>query len=242
MLKNLIPEWYWPKTILVDGVEIKIRNTPYSFGTRWLLRKGLYESEERALIMEILQPGMHVLEMGGSIGIVTAVMANIVGTKGKLITVEASKTLSTYSRQWLCNFGNVTVVTGYAFPVWHAPKIDINNFEQATGSLGGTLKFKIDAHGQNFATNDSSLYDIQRLCHEFDLKPNVLVVDVEGSEILMSTQTLNFPDTIKSVVIELHDWLYPRGRLDEDNIHTSFLHDGFALHRRVANVCLYTRN
>jgi len=37
-LRNFVPEAVWPKSVNVDGVAIKLRNAPYSFGTKWVLK------------------------------------------------------------------------------------------------------------------------------------------------------------------------------------------------------------
>jgi len=41
-LRTLVPEWYWPRSINVDGVQIQIRDTPYTFSTRRILCAGKY--------------------------------------------------------------------------------------------------------------------------------------------------------------------------------------------------------
>jgi FkbM family methyltransferase len=189
LLQNLIPEWFWPEIVFIHEVGIKIRNTPYTFGSRWLLKKGLYEKEEAELILSVLKRGMTVIEMGGSIGILTAIMAQRIGTNGKVLSIEASKKLCEYSRSWLEKSGNVHVINGYGFPVWDAPSIKITKFDEITGNLGGTASFDIleqkkDAHSA------SDIYDIKRICTEYHIHPDIIVIDIEGSEILMAKQTL----------------------------------------------------
>lgn len=240
MLQNFVPEFFWPKQVELDGVAIQIRDTPYTFGTRWLIKKRLYEKEERELMVRILTPGMQVIEMGGSIGILTAVMANAVGTQGRVISVEASEKLTNYSKTWLEKLGNVSVVTGFGFPVWKAPAIQLRKFDERGGNLGGTLIFDIADSGK-LVEADESLYDIQRLCMLYDFHPDVLAVDVEGTEIIIASQAANFPASISYVLIELHDGLYKNGKQDEISIHLALLNDGFDLRERMENVCLYMR-
>jgi len=98
LLRVLVPEFVWPKSVLIDGARIAIRNAPYSFGVKRVLKRGEYELEERGLLSNILQPGDVVVEMGGSIGILTAIIAARVGSSGFVTSVEASAKLTTYSR------------------------------------------------------------------------------------------------------------------------------------------------
>src|SRR4051812_33865047 len=112
LLKRLVPEFVWAKSVLIDGAEIRVRNAPYSFGIKRVLSVGNYEMDERRLLAKIIQPGEVVVEMGGSIGILTAIIAQKVGPSGFVVSVEASVNLSGYSRTWLETGNNVKVVTG----------------------------------------------------------------------------------------------------------------------------------
>jgi hypothetical protein len=38
LLKQFGPEWVWPKVVLLDGVAVPVMHTPYSAGTRWIIR------------------------------------------------------------------------------------------------------------------------------------------------------------------------------------------------------------
>lgn len=71
--------------------------------------KAFSDRHERALLKEIIKPGMVVVDVGANIGIYTAFLAKIVGEKGKVYAFEPSpqnfKFLEKYSNQ-----GNVTLV------------------------------------------------------------------------------------------------------------------------------------
>src|SRR2546427_137509 len=101
LLRFLVPEFVWPKSVSIDGARIAVRNAPYSFGVKRVLQRGEYELEERKLLQTILHPGDVVVEMGGSVGILTAIIAGKVGSSGFVISVEASVTLAEYSKTWL---------------------------------------------------------------------------------------------------------------------------------------------
>lgn len=236
----MIPEFYWPKNVLVDSTVIKIRNTPYTFGTRWLIKNNLYEKEERELLLQVLAPGMQVIEMGGSIGVLSAVIANAIDKEGRLVSIEASEKLTQYSKKWLEKMGNVRVVTGYGFPIWKAPALQLKKFDETAGSLGGTLSFDITTSAEAGKAHEN-IYDISRLCSQYDLQPDVLVIDVEGSEIIMTTQPILLPPSVRYLLIELHNGIYAQGKKDEALVNSAIVADGFILQQRLANVYLYTR-
>jgi len=78
--QDIVPEFVWPKEATIDGVNFKIRNTPYSFGTKRGLKTGNYEVSERKLLKAQIKPGDNIIEMGGSIGVLTAILGNYTGT------------------------------------------------------------------------------------------------------------------------------------------------------------------
>jgi FkbM family methyltransferase len=73
------------------------------------LYKACSDRSERAILKEIIKPGMTVLDIGANIGIYTSFMAKIVGEKGRVYAFEPSphnfNLLKKYNNQ-----GNVTLV------------------------------------------------------------------------------------------------------------------------------------
>jgi hypothetical protein len=237
VLRHLVPEIYWPKEVNLDGVTIPLRYRPWSYGTKWLIKQGGYEAEERTLLDGIFQPGMQVIEMGSSIGVLTAIAAEKIGAKGKMVAVEASENLTRHSIAWLSKYPWVTVVTGYAFPVWHARGIAINGFNEERGSLGGTVAFsEVISYDKQ-----AGIFDIETLSSQFNISPELLIVDVEGSERIMLHKPLSFPSTLKSLLIELHPGLYPKGQSDKDAIIKAILNDGFRQVKELGGVYLFQR-
>ncbi|HVU62443.1 MAG TPA: hypothetical protein VHC70_00595 [Phycisphaerales bacterium] len=248
MLGTFVPEFLWPRTVDVDGVPIRLRNAPYSFGTKWILRKGTYEKPERQLLHQIIRPGMQVLELGGSIGIVTSVLAKLVGPSGRVVSVEASASLTEHSRTWLHSPGRVDIVTGYAFPVWSLPAgMRVGTLEKEC-SLGGVVPFSIDQSGPAAATSaapiasdNTEVFDLSSLCARFDLRPDALVADVEGSEAVMISQPPSLPGSIRFVCIELHPHQYPNGDKDQQAIVDALVREGFRVAGRVHASWLFER-
>ena len=242
ILKTLLPEFVWPEWVNIDGARIRLRGAPYSFGVKRILRSGQYELPERKIAGQILVPGMTVIEMGSSIGILTAVMAKRVGETGTVIAVEASEELTSYSRTWLEQDGIAKVICGYGFPVWKVPtELVVGSFDSATGSLGGTVSFTVNPTQSPVSASGAEVLDLQTLCKRFTLTPDVLVVDIEGSESLLILCEPRFPRTVQHLLIELHPWLYAGGEGDMELIVNSIRADGFKLQEVTGGVHYFRR-
>jgi hypothetical protein len=241
LLKLLVPEFVWPKSVLIDGAEIKIRGAPYSFGVKKVLRVGDYEVDERRLLAKILDPGDVVVEMGGSIGILTAIIAAKVGRSGFVISVEASAELAAYSKTWLESGKNVRVLAGFGFPVWELKQpVEIQKFEAIWGSMSGRLTFRAGQSagaGSNGASQP--VYDLKTLSEYCERPPTTLVVDIEGSESIICNQKPQFPRSLKKLLIELHPGIYDSHT--KDVIIRRIEEDGFRQVTQEDNVFLFAR-
>ncbi len=190
---------------------------------------------------------MQVLELGGSIGIVTSVLAKLVGPTGRVVSVEASPDLTKYSKTWLETPGRADIVNGYAFPVWSLPGgLRVGGFNQ-TCSLGGTVDFSVDQQGGNAPkpaasrAGEPEVFDLSTLCTKFNLRPEVLVADVEGSEAIVPAQKPALPEYMRFVCIELHEWLYPNRTTDEQAISDVLIREGFRLREKIETAWLFER-
>jgi FkbM family methyltransferase len=239
LLRNLVPEQVWPKTIQLDGVQIPLRGLPVSFGVKRNLCKGAYESNERLLINRKINEGDTVLELGGSIGILATILADKVGETGAIISIEASRRLSHHSAKRLAHQKNVSILTGFGFPVSVAPDLVLNSqFHDMGNELAGRVVF-----GADVVRSDSSvqreIYDISRIAHEFGREPNVLVVDIEGSEAVVLEPNSSIPSYVMHVIIELHPGVYGEDTLCR--IVEAFEDFGFIVEEHLGAVYLFTR-
>ncbi len=234
MLKSVVPEFIWPTYVLIDNTPIKVRNEPYSFGVKKILVSGDYEVSERTLIKKILKVGDHVIEFGGSIGILAAIMSDTVSEQGMIVTVEAAERLSKHSKTWLEPKGNVKVENSIGFPVWQAPaSYQHLNFIDDGNSLGGMVDF------QSTTTKKESTCDIKTLSEKYHIVPNILVIDIEGSEIVYLEQEVTLPESIQYIVIEMHPNLY--GDRKEKEIIVRLVQMGYELAEEINHVYLLSR-
>lgn len=238
ILKAFVPEFIWPAETIIDGVSFKIRNTPYSYGTKKCLQNGQYEVSERKLLQGKIKKGDVVIEMGGSIGVLTALLAHEAGDKGFVVSVEASKKITTYSKTWLESKGNIKVITGFAFPVFEIDKrVQLNKFDEQGGSLGGKLDF--DVYDLPANGNEEPVFDIKKIMQEFHILPSVIVADVEGSESILASIKPSFPPSVRMVLIEMHEYMY--GIDIRDKIIHAVEGDGFTITGHLDGVYLFGR-
>lgn len=237
LLKIIVPEFFWPKTVVFDGTQIPLRGMNYTFGVKWVLSKGVYEDSERMLIKKILKEGDSVLEMGASIGVVTAIISNLIGPTGRVISIEASEILANQTRNWIELKGNAKIIHGFGFPVEKAPsKYQKLNFKFDGNSLGGYIDFNKDSD----SIHTNNIFDLSRIELENNFKPTSLILDIEGSEIVVLEPNVVMPIYIKNIVIEMHPDIY--GIDTENKIISKLFEFGFIHKIEINHVFLLSRN
>lgn len=71
------------------GVPVHVPATA-DISLRYLLTRGRdYEREEAAMVRDFLAPGMNVIELGGCMGIISALIRDRIGPEAKHVVVEA---------------------------------------------------------------------------------------------------------------------------------------------------------
>lgn len=237
-----MPEFIWPVFIKLDGVEIQVRGRPYSFGVKRLLVRGEYEWHERELLKGEIRPNDQIIEMGASIGILTAVMCGNLGKEGRVVSIEADSDLARETSHFLKQLELVEVVNGFGFPVMNLPEMmQVKKFDNTDGSLGGKVDFDFTGSSSSADRDQATTkcYDISKIIDDFSLSPTVLVLDIEGAETIMVSSKLEYPESIRLILIELHPNLYQGGELKE--IQASIVKEGFKQVGSSGHSYLYSR-
>lgn len=193
---------FWPKQIDVDGVKILIRGSPLSHRMRRrLIARGMYETAERELIQAFVRPGDQILEIGGSIGIVTCFLANAAGKTGRVVSIEADGSLRVhFERQLALNGYRVDLINALCCPVWNQPvpeELRSLRFKRSKNNLLG----RTASPGEGGI--DVRWITAERACLESGLEPTAVVIDVEGTEAVWIDHSPQFPRSVRTVILDL---------------------------------------
>jgi len=193
-----------------DGLRVCV-GSQLPRGIRRAIYKETYELKERKLVHAVLQENDRVLEVGSGIGIVASTCARICGPEN-ITCYEANPQTAEYIKR---NFA----LNGMK------PQLRM----KAMASYSGVIKFFINDNILSSSLNDRDFGGETELpCDDLvevlkELKPNVLVMDVEGAEVdLLPLVDLS---NIEKIIIELHPWVVGEAKIQD--LVNSLLESGF---------------
>ncbi|MEM8591442.1 MAG: FkbM family methyltransferase [Pseudomonadota bacterium] len=169
------------------------------------IRDGRYEANEARCAMERVAPGDRVLEIGSGIGYVTALCAKRAGP-ARVTGIEANPDLLPIIEENLARNGlsGVNLLHG-------AVAGGVDGDETVSFNIGpifwGSSLLETPANVKRQV--EVPLLDIHKLLD--DLRPNVVIMDVEGAEASMFSEP--WPDYVHTVCLELHPKLYLEGTI-----------------------------
>lgn len=178
----------------IDGVKLHASLDAWSPRMARQILGGVYERRERILLRAALEPGDRVLEIGGGIGLIGLLSAQIVGAENVTV-VEANPHLVPFIREnFELNGAEIRLINGAIVPNDH---------------VGDTVTFRLtpDFWASSLLDHDAAAAPIDapalRLSDALaQHRPNTLIMDVEGAEhaILMDAELA----CIDKLCIEFH--------------------------------------
>ncbi|MEX3017876.1 FkbM family methyltransferase [Gymnodinialimonas hymeniacidonis] len=188
--------------------------------------KGRYESVEAELVQAILRPNDRVLEVGTGIGFVSILCAKIAG-EGQVTSYEANPALegcilANYSANNLTPDLRMKAVTVDGRPI---------SFFQDPNILSSSLinrdlpldEITVESHAMESVLND--------------IRPDVIVMDVEGAEIdLLTTADLS---GVRAMIVEVHPHIVGEDKISFMN--TALSAAGFEIKARRHKTVHYAR-
>jgi len=178
--RKLIADQYsrkYENLFIVDGMKFLV---PISIepNIRYVLAKGRdYEVEEIRFLKRILKTGMNVVELGGSLGIVSGIVRSIIGPIAKHIIVEANPELINICIDNACGNSKTTETEVICKAVSYSSKAKVG-FTKGINSHTGRLS----------GVSDKVYYEVEKvklraLIEKLSEKdPYVLICDIEGEE------------------------------------------------------------
>ena len=195
---------------------------------RYLLAKGRpYEAEETAFAQRVLHPGDNVIELGGSIGILTAIVQKRIGISGRHIVVEADPLLVPVLRR-------------------NAPNADVRTAAIAY-SDGRTVRFSRGAtahEGRLAGPADVEVFDapvlrFAPLAAEMAGSHYSLLCDIEGAELdLFRHEPAAAFAGLSWAIVEVHPRQFADQGVDIEAFIALCADKGLALAERRADVLL----
>jgi FkbM family methyltransferase len=218
---------------VVHGVKVTLPRTVSEELRYLLLRNGPYEDGEVALCRKMLSSGINVLELGGSLGVVSAVVRSIIGSEAVHVVVEANNKLADVCLENASRSAvpGKTVLINAAIDY---SGVDFVHFEEGGSSFDG----RVSAHSKGVPIPTITASECEG---HFGGMPFALVCDIEGAEKDLVCHDRDFLSNCRSIVMEMHPTMYEAGQRDLDAVLSTLEHCGFQITDQVGDVFLFTR-
>ncbi len=158
-----------------------------------MLRRGDYEAPERVIVKRIVKPDDRVLEGGGGLGIVSMLLASIVGPDDLIVYEACPTTFSLLNENLVAN--------GFRVETRNKALLDRDGFVTLNvhdNPLSSSTHEREDTQPIQVAGDD-----IAFVCNAF--RPTVLLLDIEGAEVEVVERAPL--EDIRAVIVELHPHL-----------------------------------
>lgn len=221
---------------LFFGVRFPVRLAPSPTIIRHLDAQR-YERAETLLVRQFLPPGATVLELGGSLGIVSSVILG--GRPLRLVTYEAVPAFAVIGRQVVAhNFPSADYVCiNEAVGPVDVPEVTFHwSPDQSLAGSAGT------ASSEGLGLIRVPAVDLASAVARHGIAPGAwLVADIEGMEFeLLLNQSGAFAP-FAGVIMECHDGEYAGRHRDQREVETMLASVGFRLLRRIGPVICMAR-
>ena len=186
-----------------------------------LTRKVPYEVGEATLIRKYVRPGTHVIELGGCVGVISALTRSVIGPDAHQIVVEAEKALVP-----VCGANAARAAAPGAARAVHAA-VDYSGAPFVRFASGH------NAHVGHVAQpgedgNDVPATTLSTLLQDFPQTGEAaLICDIEGAELALCQAEQPALARFSTIIMELHPNVYARGTADQDALEADLRAAGF---------------
>ncbi len=213
------------KTHRLDGVTLAVEPGLMPPLPRKLIFKNTYEDAERALVAKAVRAGDRVLEIGGGIGFVGLLCARLAGAGGQVVSYEANPELEPVLR---ANYALNPVVPELRMKAVSADGGPVS-FHVAENVVSSSMLSRPEATREVTVESDALDQVIS------DLRPDVLVMDVEGAETTLLPGADLSP--MRAIILELHPQVV--GAAESEAVMSHLRDQGFSLRTKArANVLM----
>lgn len=209
---------------LPENIDLAIHNA---------LIQGKYEVEEAELISRYLPKNKPVLELGGSLGVVSSLIGSLLEETVLHVIVEAnpalievcSKNVARSSSQVFCKAVSYNGATAL---------FDVKSNPHASMLSGAT--------SENSNTIEVEATTLSALWHGMGAPEGyTLISDIEGAEVEMVVHDAETLSHAGLIIIELHPHLHTDGLKVIDRINNTLVQAGFFLSEKTAEVYVWIK-
>lgn len=216
------------------GVTVRVPEGIDPVFTYKLVRGRPYENSEAELVRSFLMPGTNVVELGGCMGIVSALIRSVIGPDAMHIVVEADPKLrpvcEANAKQGAAD--GKTRMVGAAIDYSGQDTVVFAQGENAhNGRVGGAGRIGIEVPAIRLSDLADDLPD----------GPFALVCDIEGAELDLIAKENALFSRMSVVILETHPHAYPNGAKDFDAIIASLQASGLKLVKQIDDVVCFVR-
>jgi FkbM family methyltransferase len=179
-------------------------NADFAMGDR--MKRGIYESQEISLISKIPNLSkMSVLELGGCLGVLAVIVNKKLDDPNKHIVIEANPKL-------INNLEHNRNINNAKFTILNALISNNSNdvFYSYDKVVAGS-SHRMDDREENKTQHKVDVITLPNLMKKFDIKFDVILIDIEGGELQFLQELLCFNIFIKYIMVEIHEFIMYAG-------------------------------
>jgi len=193
-----------------------------SFDLKNALLREKYETEECTFIERYLSPAMDVIELGGSIGVLSAFTRSRLEPNTRQIVVEANPDIAEICRRNIAPYDTMGTSKVIQAAVSYSEKDSITFFtgeNPHVGRIGGT--------GQGGKQIEVPVTRLEDICAENGIDRFALICDIEGAEVELIEKSALWKTHCALIILETHPGFYADGTHTQNDLVAKILAAGF---------------
>src|SRR4030095_11253575 len=211
-------EWCYGRSIEIRGNTVEIDGCAFSLDSPVITTasKGKfmfdrYERPERNALQSFVDPDLPVIELGGSIGVVSCLTNRLLNNPKNHVVVEANPNLvplliENRDRN-KCQFSVLPRVVGYGAD--HITFYTDNNNFVVSSAVQTERCDQLEAH-------DIRTINVDAILDENNFERCTLICDIEGGESdLLQNEAEVLKNRVSTLILEVHEWSLGKERVEE---------------------------
>jgi FkbM family methyltransferase len=234
-----LSSWALRNRIPIRGCIIDTRSPLITAEIKALLFWGLYESAEIRFVNQYLRRDLDVIELGGSLGLVTCQIRKRLAAFRRVVCVEANPQLVSQLKLnlKLNNLEQNVYVVNKAIDYDPSLRSTVC-FSPGSNNVAGKIARQHVGDGELTVTTTT----LEQIIAENEIDEYTLVADIEGAEAGLALEEVEALKGCRQAIIELHDTTYDGTAVTVEQIYETMIKlHGFNLRDRYGPVCVFEK-